>query len=216
MWNGTRGDRGLTSNLQPPLPTHTGCYVSVLTSSPGLRAPINSQPYGFQLWRLADVCPTHCSLWHTRDLVSPFGGVLEMSVRFWLSVFIRWVGVFPVVKLRPAAAVIYTWKWCQSPTVPAVTRGSLHWCWLVRSVFSGLHWCATIKFPPQMYRINSIIKTVWGTVRLCLLSDVDGHVLTWFSLTTEQQAAVSSVRHTEALWGLAGVSCSVNTLNTTC
>lgn len=45
----------------------------MLTSSPGLHAPINSQPYGFQLWLLADVCPTHHSIWHTRDLVSPFG-----------------------------------------------------------------------------------------------------------------------------------------------
>lgn len=68
-----RGCRGLTSNLQPPLPTHTGCYVSMLMSSPGLCAPINSRPYGFQLWLLADVCPTHRSIWHTRDLVSPFG-----------------------------------------------------------------------------------------------------------------------------------------------
>ena len=47
----------------------------MLMSSPGLRAPINSQPYGFQLWLLADVCPTHRSIWPTGDLVSPFGSL---------------------------------------------------------------------------------------------------------------------------------------------
>lgn len=48
-----------------------------LTSSPGLHWPINFQPYGFQLWLLADVCPTHHSIWFTGDLLSPFGNFGE-------------------------------------------------------------------------------------------------------------------------------------------
>lgn len=97
VWKSTRGDRGSTSNLQPLLPTHTGWYVSMLMSSLGLRAPINSQPYGFQLWLLADVCPTHCSIWRTRELVSPFGSFGDflsdfdyLSTSGWLVFSQRW------------------------------------------------------------------------------------------------------------------------------
>lgn len=70
---GTEARPQTSSHLCPP----TQAVVSMLMSSPGLRAPINSQPYGFQLWLLADVCPTHCSIWRTRELVSPFGSFGE-------------------------------------------------------------------------------------------------------------------------------------------
>lgn len=101
-----RGPKARPPNLQPPLPTHTGRYVSVLASSPDLRAPINSRPYGFQMWLLADVCPTHRSIWHAKG----FG------VTFWE--FVRFLSdsdyqsssgglVFsPEVKLRPGVAAI--------------------------------------------------------------------------------------------------------------
>lgn len=105
-----------------------------LTSSPGLHWPINFQPYGFQLWLLADVCPTHHSIWFTGDLLSPFGNFGD-STRFWLSVFIRWIGVFPKVELRPSVAIIYAWKWTQLPAVPAITPGSPCLCLPVKFVF---------------------------------------------------------------------------------
>lgn len=71
------GGRRWPQVLQPPLPTHAGCFLSKVVSSPGLRAPINSQPYGFQLWVLADVCPTLRSIWHAEggDSVSSLGSL---------------------------------------------------------------------------------------------------------------------------------------------
>lgn len=97
-------------------------------------------------------------------------GVLAVSVRFWLSVFIRWIAVFPQVKLWPSVAVVYTWQWSQSPAVPVVTHGSRRHCSPVKSMFKfdiycGLYAHPIIKFsPPKMEKVNSIIKTLRCTV----------------------------------------------------
>lgn len=143
MWNGTRGDRHSTSDLQPPLPTHTGCYVSMLTSSPGLHAPINSQPYGFQLWLLADVCPTHRSIWHRGDLVSPFGNFGRFRSDFDYQASSGGLFFSPEVKLRHNVAVICTWK------SSAVTHGSRRHCLSIKPLIKldehgSLYSCMTI------------------------------------------------------------------------
>lgn len=78
-------------------------------------------------------------------------GVLESSVRFWLPVFIKCIGVFPEVKLRHNVAVIYTWEWFQSPAVPAVPHWSHHHRSPLKYVLKldehyGLWSCPVIKF----------------------------------------------------------------------
>lgn len=83
-----------------------GCYASAFMSSPGLHVPIISQPYGLQLWLLADVCPSHFSI------IGPLGsrrhllGLLRILVSFWLSALIIEL-VFP-----PKVGVFFPNKTC--------------------------------------------------------------------------------------------------------
>lgn len=148
-------------------------------------------------------------------------GVLGVSVRFWLSFFIRWIGVFPQGKSRPSVAVIYTWKWSQSPALPAVTHGSRRHCSSAKSVLkldenSGLYSYPMIKFLLKCIKWVELRKHFQVWFLSSILSGIGGHVLTWFFLTTELQADVTAVRHAEVLRGLTSVSCNVSTLNTTC
>lgn len=185
-------------------------------SSPGLRAPINSQPYGFQLWVLADVCPTLRSIWHAEgggfgvifgelgrfrshfDYQSSSGGLVFFPRRWnYGTMWLLFVHESDVSCLESLLGVckLLVFKTCSN--------------WMkTGSCTQVLAWYKLIK--PIKY------KTVWE-VRLLssFLSYIDGHVLTWFSSTTELWAAGSSVRHPEVLWGLAGVSSHVSTLNTT-
>lgn len=150
-------------------------------------------------------------------------GVLEFSVRFWLSVFIRWIVFFPPWGVITPQCGFYLCMKVISVTSSASSRS---WEPLPRytckmcgefAEYCVLSSRQMLEFYPRIYEINSIIKNVLEVqFPFPLLSGVDGHVLTWFSLTTELQAAVSSVRHVEVLWGPAAVSCNVNTINTTC
>lgn len=95
----------------------------MLTSSPGLRPPINSQPYGFQLWLLADVCPAHCSIWHAGDLVSPFGSfrnfcqILMISLNqvgwcFPKGEIVAQCGCYLYMISVTCRASSHSWLWC--------------------------------------------------------------------------------------------------------
>lgn len=77
------GDRRATPTLHHG--RHPQAVMDLLTSSPGLRTPIISQPYGFQLWLLADVCPTQCSIIGTLGTRCRLLGLSRIPVRFWLS-----------------------------------------------------------------------------------------------------------------------------------
>lgn len=61
-------------------------------------------------------------------------GVWEISVRLWLSVIIRWIGVFPEGELGLKVAVIYNWKRPLVPADPALTHGSQLHCFAQKSV----------------------------------------------------------------------------------
>lgn len=65
-------------DLKPPATSahRRRLFCIQLVSSPDLHRPINLEPYGFQLWLLADVCPTHHSIWFT-------GGFAVTFWEFW-------------------------------------------------------------------------------------------------------------------------------------
>lgn len=137
----------------------------MLTSSPGLRVPINSQPYGFQLWLLADVCPTHRSIWHTRDLVSPFGSfgvfcqILIISLHqvdwfFPRGVITAQCGCYLCMKVISVACSASSHSWESLPrfTCKMCSKFAEHY---------GLLSCAMMEFCLHVYKMNSIIKTFW-------------------------------------------------------
>lgn len=139
-------------------------------SSPGLRAPINSQPYGFQLWVLADVRPTHRSIWRAgegedgRFLVSPFGSCGDFSQILIMSLHqVDWC--FPQRWNYGTMWLLFcTWKRSQSP---AVTHGSRRHCLSIKTCAQtgwtrgggGLYSRPVMKFSPQMNKMN--LKNIW-------------------------------------------------------
>lgn len=134
MWNSTRWNQVLTSNLKPPLPNDTGCYVSSSHQARACTGQLTSSHMDFNcgFWQMF-VQPI--TQFGSRGICCHLLGISENSTRFWLSVFIRWIGVFPKVELWPSVAVIYAWKWTQLPAVPAITPGSPCLCLPVKFVF---------------------------------------------------------------------------------
>lgn len=128
MWNGTRGDQRSTSNLQPPLPSHTVMYpcschawacVRQLTPS---HMDFNCEFWQTFVWPMAQFgAPggfgiTFWEFWRLRsdfDYESPSGGLLfspEVKLQHNVAVICKMEEICHLLSLRGVAAIVHQYN----------------------------------------------------------------------------------------------------------